>query len=194
MNRTVSFLSALVFGIVAFSAMGASVANAQSHPLDVGGTYTYVHTNLLPGCNCFGTQGGSGEVQFGLSSHFSLLGDITVTHQGGLTANKYDLTQSAFTAGVRYFPLVDHSRIRPFGDLLLGGAHAGGSLSPASTGYGGSTTFALQTGGGIQYPLTHRWTLVPVQAEYLLTNFGNGADSRQNDLRLSIGALFHLRH
>ncbi len=192
MNRNSSFLPALLFGIVAFFAIGESVANSQSHPMDIGGTYTYVHTNLLPGCNCFGTQGGSGEVQFGLSSHLYLLGDITVTHQGSVTANKYDLTQSAFTAGVRYFPLADHTRIRPFGDLLLGGAHAEGSLSPVSTGYGGSTTFVLQTGGGIQYLLTRRWTLVPVQAEYLLTNFGNGADNRQNDLRLSAGALFRL--
>lgn len=192
MNRYRSFLSALVFGITAFSLISTPTANAQSHPLDAGATYTYVRTNLLPGCDCFGTQGGSGQVQFRLSSHLSLLGDVTVTHQGSVTANKYDLTQSVFAGGVRYFPLVNRSRLHPFGDLLLGGAHVGGSLSPSSTGYGGSTTFAFQAGGGFQYPLTHRWTLIPMQAEYLLTTFSNGADNRQNDLRLSAGVLFRL--
>ncbi len=193
MNRYISFLSALAFGIVVFSTIGASIANAQTHSLDAGATYTYVHTNLLPGCDCFGTQGGSGQVQFRVASHLSLLGDITVTHQGSVTANKYDVTQSVFTAGVRYFPASLPTRIRPFGDVLLGAAHTGGTLSPTNTGYGGSTAFALQTGGGLQYPLSPRWTLVPVQAEYLLTTFGNGADNRQNDLRLSIGVFLRLR-
>jgi outer membrane immunogenic protein len=193
MNRYIKLFSNFVLGMAAFSALGVHAADAQSHSLDAGATYTYLRTNLLPGCNCFGTQGGSGEVQFGLSRRFDLLGDVTVTHRGGVTANQYDLTQTVFTAGVRYFPPAAHFRIRPFGDLLLGGAHAGGSLSPSNTGYGGSTTFAFQTGGGVQYPLTHRWTLIPIQADYLLTTFGNGGDNRQNDLRLSAGILFRLR-
>ena len=132
-------------------------------------------------------------MQFRLSSHLSLLGDVTVTHQGGVTVNQYDLTQTIFAGGVRYFPTSGHLKIRPFGDVLLGDAHARGTLSPENTGYGGSTTFAFETGGGVQYPLSARWTLVPIQAEYLLTTFGNGADNRQNDLRLSVGVLFRLR-
>ena len=192
MNRYISFLSALAFGFAALSVICTSTANAQSHPLDVGATYTYVRTNLLPGCDCFSTNGGSGQVQFRLSSHLSLLGDVTATHHGGVTVNQYDLTQTIFAGGVRYFPLINHSRIRPFGDVLIGGAHAGGTLSPANTGYGGSTTFAFQTGVGVQYPLSARWTLMPIQTEYLLTTFGNGADNRQNDLRLSVGLLFRL--
>ena len=193
MNRYISSFSALVFGIAIFFAITVPTANAQSHSLDAGVTYTFVRTNLLPGCNCFITNGGSGEVQFGLSSHFDLLGDVTVTHRGGVISNQYDLTQTIFAAGIRYFPETGRSRVRPFGDLLFGGAHAGGSLSPSSTGHGGSTTFAFQTGGGVQYPIGRRWTLVPLQADYILTTFGNGADNRQNDLRLSVGILLHLR-
>jgi hypothetical protein len=168
-------------------------AAQQSHSIDVGASYTYVHTNLLPGCDCFNTYGGSGEVQFGLSRHVALLGDVTATHQGNITRDHYSLTQTTFSAGLRYFPSLQQTRLRPFGDLLLGGAHASGSLSPGNTGEGNSTTFAFQTGGGLQLGLNRRWTLVPVQAEYLLTTFGNGAENRQNDLRLSAGILFRIR-
>ena len=191
MNRSVCLLRSFVLGLVVLSMIN-SPAMAQTHSLDVGAAYTYVRTNLLPGCDCFSTNGGSGQVQFRLSSRLSLLGDVTVTHHGGVTVNQYDLTQTIFTGGLRYFPTSGHLKIRPFGDVLLGGAHAGGTLSPANTGYGGSTTFAFQTGGGVQYPLSARWALVPIQAEYLLTTFGNGADNRQNDLRLSVGVLFRL--
>lgn len=166
-------------------------AAQQSHSIDIGANYTYVHTNLLPGCDCFNTYGGSGEVQFGLSRHLALLGDVTATHQGDITRDHYSLTQTTFTAGLRYFPFLPQTRLRPFSDLLLGGAHASGSLAPGNTGEGSSTTFAFQTGGGLQLRLNHRWTFVPVQAEYLLTTFGNGADNHQNDLRLSVGAAFH---
>ena len=191
MNRSVRLLRSFVLGLTVLVTINMP-AKAQNHSLDIGGTYTYVRTNLLPDCDCFSTNGGSGQVQFRLTSHLSLLGDITVTHSAGVTVNQYDLTQTIFAGGVRYFPTSGYLKIQPFGDVLLGGAHAGGTLSPANTGYGRSTTFAFQTGGGVQYPLSRRWTLMPIQAEYLLTNFGNGADNRQNDLRLSVGVLFRL--
>ena len=191
MNRYVYSLRALVLALAVLTTVNRP-AMAQTHSLDAGAAYTYVRTNLLPGCDCFSTNGGSGQVQFRLTSHLSLLADITVTHSAGVTVNQYDLTQTIFAGGVRYFPTSGYLKIQPFGDVLLGGAHAGGTLSPANTGYGRSKTFAFQTGGGVQYPLSRRWTLMPIQAEYLLTNFGNGADNRQNDLRLSVGVLFRL--
>src|SRR5579875_673275 len=104
MNRYISFLSALAFGFATSSVICTSTANAQSHPLDVGAAYTYVNTNLLPGCNCFGTNGGSGQLQLRLSPHLSLLGDVTATHRGGVTANQYDLSQTIFSGGMRYYP------------------------------------------------------------------------------------------
>ncbi len=180
------------FAALAVTAPRTSVAQ-QSHPIEIGASYTYVRTNILPGCDCFNTYGGSGEVQFGLSHHFALLGDVTATHQGDITRDHYALTQTTFTAGLRYFPSLQRARLQPFGDLLLGGAHAGGSLSPENTGEGSSTTFAFQTGGGLRLRLGDRWSLVPLQADYLLTTFGNRADNHQNDLRLSAGILLKLR-
>ena len=162
-------------------------AAQQNRSISVGVHYTYVRTNLVPDCNCFGLQGGGAEVQYRFRPHLALLGDLTVTHGGGITANHYDLTQVTYAGGARYFLPRPSSHLRLFGDVLLGGAHASGSLSPQKTGFGGANAFAFQTGGGLSVPLASRWTLVPAQAEYLLTTFSNGADDHQNDLRISAG-------
>lgn len=165
----------------------------QDHTMSIGANYTYVRTNLLPGCNCFGMNGGGAQFEYGLRPHLSAIADFTAAHRGGITPDQYSLTQFTFMGGVHYRFMPANARLNPFGEVLVGGAHASGSLSPANTGFGGSTAFAFQTGGGVSLRLNHRLTLVPVQADYLLTTFSNGADNHQNDLRLSTGILFRLR-
>lgn len=190
-NVPESFLSKVVMVATALVILSGCAATAQEHVAAVGANWTYIHSNVLPNCNCFGMQGGSGELQVGLAPRVSLLGDITVTHRGGLSPDGYALTQSVFSAGLRFRPV--HARVEPFGDLLLGAAHAGGSLSPAKTGFGSGNAFAFQAGGGVFVPLSARWTLKPVQVNYLLTTFANGANNRQNDVRVSAGFDFRIR-
>ena len=69
------FLSVLA----ALTVLAPLPARAQRGTFSIGAGYTFLHTNLLPGCNCFGLQGGSAEAQLGLTRHLSLLGDVTVT-------------------------------------------------------------------------------------------------------------------
>jgi len=169
-------------------------AAQQNHSLSVGVNYTYLRTNLVPDCNCFGLNGGGAELQYRFRPRLALLADLTATHREGITANHYDLTQVTYAGGLRYFLPVPSRHLRLFGDMLLGGAHASGSLSPDKTGLGSANAFSFQTGGGVNVPLEHGWTLVPVRAEYLLTTFSNGSEDHQNDLRLSAGVLFRLGH
>lgn len=169
------------------------LAAQQAHPLSIGADYTYVRTNVVPGCDCFNMNGGGAQIEYGLRPHLSLLGDFTATHQGSITPDNYDLTQFTFAGGIRYRPTLNFHRIQPFGDLLFGAAHTTGSLSPDNTRFGSSTAFAFQTGGGVELRLGKRWTLIPVQADYLLTTFSNGADDHQNDLRISAGIMVRIR-
>jgi len=169
---------------------GSSVAQ-QNRGISVGVSYTYLRTNPTPDCNCFGLNGGSAELQFKLTPRLALLAELTGAHAGGITANHYDLTQVNYAGGVRYFP-ASFRRLQPFGDLLLGGAYASGSLSPEATSHGGSNAFLLETGGGFGIAVGYRWTVVPVRASYVLTTFSNGYDDRQNDLRLSAGVRLRL--
>lgn len=137
MIRSNCLRQALFVSALALTAVGTRCSLAQGkHPIAVGANYTYVHTNLLPGCSCFSMNGGGAQVEYGLRPHFALLGEFTATHRGGITADGYDLTQFTFAGGMRYRPALDVRRVQPFGDLLVGAAHASGSLSPGNTGCG----------------------------------------------------------
>jgi outer membrane immunogenic protein len=180
-----------LFGLVISST--SSLAQ-ESHPISVGADYTYLKTNILPGCNCVSLNGGGLQFEVGLEPHLAAVADVNVAHRSGITQDHYDLTQTTYTFGARYFPFRPNARLQPFGEFLVGSAHTSGSLAPNNTGFGGSNAFAFQLGGGVRLPLTRRIFLEPVRVDYLFTNFGNGADGRQNDLRVSAGVLFRLKH
>jgi hypothetical protein len=164
-----------------------------AHPITVGLEYTYVHTNLVPGCNCFGLNGGGAHIELQLDRHWSALADLTGTHRGNITPDGYQLTQLTYTFGARYRPMLS-KRALPFGEFLVGGAHGFGSLSPSNNAIGGSSNaFALQTGGGLTVRLADHLQLTPARVDYLFTTFENSAANRQNDLRLSAGISFSLR-
>lgn len=189
----VRIVAVRLFAPVLLLAPNVGLHAQTSHPISAQAEYTWVHTNLQPGCNCFGTQGGSGELLAGLSPRLAMLVDVNATHRGGLTPSAYSLTQVSYSAGLRYIPIRPRHQLQPFGEVLLGAAHASGTLSPASTGFGGNTAFALMAGGGLAIPLGERWSLIPAHADYLLTTFSNGNANRQNDVRLSAGLQFVLR-
>ena len=173
-----------------------SAARAQAapspHPVSVAVEYTYVRTNIAPGCACFSLNGGSAQVLVSLTRNVDALADITLATQSAITPDSYTLTQLNYTFGARYLPTDRSARYQPFAEARLGGASAFGNLSPQRTGYGGSNAFAVEAGGGLQVRLRPHVTVIPFEANYLLTTFSNGADNRQNDLRLSAGLLFRL--
>ncbi len=182
------------FLLATLAAALSTGAAAQSHPIDLGANYTYIRSNTGPDCGCFALNGGGALLQYGLNRHLAAVADLNVTHASNITSEGYTLTQTAYTFGARYTPVAPDYQIQPFGEFLAGAAHASGTLAPSSTGLGGSNTFALQTGGGVRVLLTRRLTLEPIRADYLMTQFGNNAKSRQNDFRISIGFLFRIKH
>ncbi len=162
--------------------------DAQRHAVDLGLSYTYLRSNILPGCNCVSLQGGSAEAGVAIVPRLQALADLTVVHRSGITPDGYALTQLTYTFGMRVFATPARARVQPFGELLAGGAHVSGTLAPQSTGAGGSNnSFALQAGGGLAYRLGHHVTLRAIEADYLMTTLSNTAGNRQNDLRLSSG-------
>ncbi len=183
----------LLFALACMIFASAPVQAQERHSAFVEADYTWLHTNLLPGCNCFGMQGGSVEAGIEVVPRLSALVDVTITHRGSLTPSGYGLTQSDFTAGLRYVQPVRRLRIGLFGEALIGGAHAAGTLAPSRGNYGDDTTFAFQTGGGVSLPIGRRLTLVPAHLDYLVTTFGNGDADHQNQLRYSAGLQFQLR-
>ena len=181
--------SALIVG----GAGGMAAASAQSvGGLSVGAAYTYTRSNILPGCACVSLNGGSAELQFMVTEHLDLYGDLTVVHKSGISQDNYSLTQYTYVGGVRYRPFRPKRKLQTFFEIAVGGANTTGTLSPSNTGLGGAKAFAFEPGGGLDFQVTRRLTIVPADVDYLLTTFANGAQNRQNDLRISVGARIRL--
>jgi outer membrane immunogenic protein len=194
MKRLSNFRALLTACLFAATPLLALSAAAQdTHSIAVGASYTWLRSNLLPGCNCFGMNGGAAELQYGLRPRWSAVAELTAAHRGGISVSNYDLTQFIYTGGLRYKPFHSTLKLQPFGEILLGGAHASGSLSPSSVLAASSNAFAFQTGGGVDIHLSPRWTLTPARVDYLLTTFTNGAEDHQNQFRYSAGVRFTLR-
>jgi peptidoglycan-associated lipoprotein len=156
--------------------------------------YTYVRPNAPPDvCGCFSMNGGSLSFAQPFSGGpWSAVFDATVVHGAGISAGNFDLTLSVFTLGARYRPW-PQSSWSPFGQVLLGAAHASGTLVQGDTpaAQDGSLRFASTVGGGIDYRINRRWSIRVFEADYLLTTYSNRTDDRQNNLRISVGAAFH---
>ena len=166
----------------------AKPAGGAKH-VRVGGGYTYVHTNAPPGeCGCFSMNGGNGWLGFHLGHGVAVVGEIAVQHASNIAGTSADLTLTSFTAGPRYTSY-SFGRLQPFAQILLGGAHTSGGLSPGSSGYGSSNGFAMIAGGGLEIKLTESIALRAIEADYYYTRFNNGTNDHQNNLRIGAGLL-----
>jgi len=154
---------------------------------DLGVTYSPEHTQLAPGsCNCFWLQGGSLESAVSLWRGFGIAGSFAGERISGY-ANGLDFNRLTYTAGLGYRHNAG-GRIQIFGHALGGRAHAFQGAFPSSTGLlSTANSLALQTGGGLDFPLSNRFAVRLLEAEYVRTQLPNGYANTQNDLRLSVG-------
>lgn len=193
----------LLLTIAAVSTSSA-VAQSPAQPAATGDNpyhaelaldYSYLHSNAPPGgCGCFNLNGGNVTFAWPLKSgRFALAGDVTVTHAGAISTTGESLTLSTFTAGGRYLPRLGHSALQPFGQALIGLAHADGTLvqgsNPDVTNTGAA--FAAIFGGGLDLSVTRRFSLRLFEADYLLTTFDNGSNDHQNNFRIGAGIVAH---
>jgi outer membrane immunogenic protein len=180
---------ALVLLAFGFSAEVPRHALAQSGSrLEVGADYNYARSNApTGGCGCFGLNGGSGWASFNFTHSLGVVGEIASQYASNISGTGADLTLTSYLAGPRY-TWTHAGRLAPFAQVLVGGAHAGGTLSPGSSGLPGSANaFAMTAGGGVDVGLTRRFALRAFEADYYLTRFDNGVNDHQNNLRIGIG-------
>jgi len=202
MRLSSTFPFVLLLAIAAVSALSA-VSSAQTPPLqqeppsaELALGYSYVHSNVPPGgCGCFSLNGGNASFAWPLkSTGFAFAGDITIAHAGSASTTADGLTLSTFTAGGRYLPHLGHSAWQPFGQVLLGFAHASGALvagaNPGSA--NANAAFAANFGGGLDLRTSSRFSIRFIEADYLLTTFDNGSNNHQNNFRIGAGVVFRL--
>jgi outer membrane immunogenic protein len=175
------------------AATPAPVSDGSSSPeLAIG--YTFLHSNAPPGgCGCFNLNGGNATFALPVKpGMFDLVGDVTVTHAGGISSSGYTLTLSTFTAGGRYLYPLGHSRLQAYAQALIGVAHSSGTLIPAQSPLvtsNAGATFVANLGGGANLRINRRFSLRLAEADYLVTTFDNNVNNRQNHLRISSGVV-----
>jgi outer membrane immunogenic protein len=172
----------------------AANASAQSGSLlEAGVNYNYVRTNAAPGnCGCINLQGGSGWAAYNFTRSFGIVGEVASQHASNISPFAADLTLTSFMGGVRYKKSIG-GRFSPFAQVLLGGAHASGSMAPGNSGIPGSpNAFAMAAGGGIDLRLSRHFALRIIQADYYYTRLANGVNDHQNNLRIGVGLLIRL--
>ena len=176
---------------------GLGEASAQVTPrIEVAVMYQYV--NFVPGdpFNNFNSNGITGEFEYNANNWLGLVA------QGGPYEFRRNLTPvsslptaysttGGFATGLfgprLNFRKFDH--FVPFGELLIGFANAGGSVTQNN---GSQYTFALAAGGGVDLVLWKHFAWRIAELDYLMTNFtgpGVGAEARQNNFRAGTGVV-----
>jgi hypothetical protein len=199
MRRTLRSLMVLLAAFVTLG--GAQSAQAQdtaSTPrVEIFGGYSYMNANIVVSGTRFNLNGASGSLAYNVNNWLGVVGDFGVYGQGSVAANGRSLTVSSYQFGPR-ISWRGHALV-PFGQVLLGGGHATGTLYTTSLGngaapLGANNGFMLTAGGGVDWKLNHTIGIRIIQTEYLYSQFLNAAtgsnSNHQNNLRISAGILF----
>jgi opacity protein-like surface antigen len=193
MRRTHILLA--IFLAAVFALSSAPSAKAQDAPKwEVFGGYTYMHSNIVVSGATFNMNGGSGSVAYHLTDWFALVGEFAGTHQGAVVGKPFSLTVITYQFGPRV-SWHNHTHLTPYGQVLMGGGRATGTLYTTSLGgglapLGSSNDFNFTAGGGVDWKLTHGFSVRLAQAEYLHTQFANAVNNSQSNFRLSTGVVF----
>jgi outer membrane immunogenic protein len=187
--RTILIIAALLFA-------GASTAMAQEGISgDAAVTYQWVHTNAGPGeCGCFGVNGGGVSASWNVRGPWSVVADFSSQTATGAPTVGSSLTLTSGLGGARYeLPRLRRNwihgahRVQPFAQILVGVSHAGGGAAGLGD---GTNRFAARAGGGLDVPVSRRFS-VRGQIDYFATTFANATNDHQNNLLIGAGLVYH---
>ena len=187
--RTILILAALLFA-------GASTAIAQEGISgDAAVTYQWVHTNAGPGqCGCFGVNGGGISASWSVRGPWSVVADFSSQAATGAPTVGSSLTLTSGLGGARFeLPRLRRNwihgahRVQPFAQILVGVSHAGGGAAGLGD---GTNRFAARAGGGLDVPVSRRFS-VRGQIDYFATTFANATNDHQNNLLIGAGLVYH---
>jgi hypothetical protein len=195
--------SAVVLGVIL---LFGTAAFAQDGPrAEITGYYSYFRFNPENSgtLSSHSLNGGGADITFFLTKMIGIKAEF-----GGYQSNSVTFTSGSTvaTASANLFtynvgPVVKFraEKFEPFAEALFGGAHSSfyGNLCNAFAGCGvnnpSNNAFDFVIGGGVDIPLSHSIAFRPVQVDYVLTRFGNGFTSgnqNQSNFRYQAGIQF----
>ena len=207
-----------MIAVVAALPLFALVAGATDWPMaEAFAGYNFVRFNPNSGyIPSFNANGGNGQFVYNLNKWIGGVFDMGAVTKGTLNGFNVDSTVINFVAGPR-FTYFNHSRFRPFAQVLFGGAYSTASAQinlaggvgptlppgfvlppnvPISARINASNTgFAMMAGGGLDIKISKHMAFRPIGADYYLTRLPSlltGDTSNRNNFRYSAGVNFLL--
>ncbi len=181
---------------------GSALAQGEYPTVETSPAFMFIHTTppgAGQGVNC---AGGGGTIAYNLTSLLGIAADMGGCKIFGFIPSSSPLSgkingnEFTYLFGPR-LTFRNSSPFRPFFDLNFGGTRVSLSCSSNTACNGTSfskNAFALSVGGGFDIQLSKKFSLRPVQAEYLYTRFGNSCpltvctnNNNQNSFRLKSG-------
>jgi hypothetical protein len=170
---------------------------------DVYAGYSYVRANpanqpdplqtpVPQSIPSFNMNGGGGSFAYNFNGRISGVFDLDRYHSSKLSAPLGNTHGSMYTflAGPK-LSFRNTTRFTPFTQFLLGAAYSDSFIYLR----GPQSALAMTMGGGFDVRLSHRFSLRPLQADYLLTQFRENIDPApkrwQNNARLGAGVVAH---
>jgi outer membrane immunogenic protein len=182
----------IVVSLLAFLSVCGGAAYAQETPkVDIFAGYSYVRENpSTSGARSFSLNGGSASLTYHIKDWVSAVADFGGYHNGNILGSGLDGTLSTYLFGPR-ISYRSYRHFTPFAEALFGVAHAGARIAGGTS--GSQNAFAMTLGGGVDYRINNRFSLRPLQVDYLMTRFPEGTPNNQtqNNLRASTGIVVH---
>lgn len=187
---------------VLLCSLGSPLAKAQvgtygpgsSVPrLTVSTGYQAIVSNAPPNVSdAFVLQGGYVSAAVTTKRWLRIAADVTGSHSSNIGPLGQDLDLITYTFGPQV--VLHRKRLEPHAQILLGGAHGFNSFFPRADTYSTSaSSFAFQTGGGLDLTLSQRFGVRLFEVEYLHTSFPNAVNDFQHHLMTSAGLTYRLR-
>jgi opacity protein-like surface antigen len=191
--------------------MGRSAFAQEYDKTEISGNYSYASGNPANTLHRFALNGGGGAIVYNFNRFFGIKGDLQ--GYGASTSTFTALTVNPLIAGATIVPSVSASgnlftylggaqlrlpthTFKPFGEILIGGAHTNlyrnlnSVLGVISTGTS-NNSFAFAVGGGFDIRLNKHLAIRPFQMDYLSTSFKDNlvlaGNTHQNNWRYLAG-------
>jgi len=161
---------------------------------------------VVSGANDFNCAGGGGTIAYNLSRMLGIAADLGGCKFFGNTTglgNTINGNQFTYLFGPR-LTIRSASPFTPFFELNFGGDRVAisckNNANTCLSNFGGNSysrnAFAMTVGGGFDIKINKKFSIRPVQAEYLYTRFGNSCalsvcnnNNNQNSFRLKSGVV-----
>jgi len=186
---------------------GGFACGQDDHKVEATGDYSYFRAN--PGLpkyfNSQNLNGGGGQLTFFITPNIGFAGDLQgygsytqCTKPGAVIQGCASGNLFTYMFGPQLKARM--GKLEPFAEVLLGGAHSNfyGNACSKVTGLCGSKSpsnnaFSLAVGGGVDFAVSERIAIRIVDADYVLTRFGNnftGGNNSQSNFRFQTGIQF----